>query len=760
VPFEKLVEELEPERSLSHSPLFQVMFVLQNAPQESLNLGGLKLGSLMSENLTAKFDLTLFISEGGDGRLSGSIEYNTDLFDGSRIDSMIEHFRTLLEAIAADPEERVSQLPLLTQGERERLLFEWNRTALPEVSHAGIHQWFAAQAELTPERVAVVCEGRQLTYGELNARANQLAHHLRELGVGPEALVAISLRRSIEMVVGMLAILKAGGAYVPLDPAYPAERLLFMLEDTSAPVLLTERRLVGELQGQEARLVFMDQDADVIARQPTDNPASGISAENLAYVIYTSGSTGRPKGTGLSHRALMNLIEWHFSILSREARTLQFASLSFDASFHEIFSAWCSGGTLFIATEAERLDTAGLADFLSGHAIEKLILPVVVLQQLAEKYSSRPQVFRSLRELITTGEQLHITAPIIALFEQLENCSLHNHYGPSESHVVTSYMLNGPPAEWPSHPPIGRPIANTRMYILDRHFNPVPAGVPGELYIGGIALARGYLNRPEATAEKFIPDQFSREPGARLYRTGDLSRYLPDGHIEYLGRIDHQVKLRGFRIELGEIEAVLGQHPDVLENVVLAREDEPGHKRLVAYVVASGHPETSVNDLRDFLRQKLPDYMIPSAFVLLTELPLTPNGKVDRRALPEPDKSRPDMKAAFVAPRNAAEEVVAAVWSEVLGVEQVGVYDNFFDLGGHSLLATQVISRLRDTFQVEQLSLRKLFESPTVTGLVEALAQHWGGMDVLENIAQTCRELDQLSVEELEMMLSEQSGEV
>jgi amino acid adenylation domain-containing protein/non-ribosomal peptide synthase protein (TIGR01720 family) len=757
VPFEKLVEELEPERSLSHSPLFQVMLVFDAALQESLNGGDLEFSSFMSESTTAKFDLTLFLSESEDGSLAGTIEYNTDLFERSRIDRMIEHFQTLLNGIAADPEQRLSQLPLLTDTEEHRLLVEWNETEAEQVPHQGIHEWFASQAGLTPDRIAVVCEGRQLSYGELNARANQVAHHLRELGVGPDVLVAISMERSIEMVVGMLAILKAGGAYVPLDPAYPAERLLFMLEDTQAPVLVTQRGLIDKLPVQRARLLCLDRDWDLIAKQKTDNPASGICADNLAYVIYTSGSTGKPKGIGLSHRALMNLIEWHFSVLSKGPRTLQFASLSFDASFHEIFATWCSGGTLFIATEMERTDGMSLANLLSDSAIEKLVLPVVVLQQLAERYASQPEMFRSFRELITTGEQLQITTPIIEFFNQMEKCSVHNHYGPSESHVVTSYTLPRGTELWPSHPPIGRPIANTQIYILDPHLNAVPVGVPGELYIGGVALGRGYINRPELTAEKFIPDPFSRRPGGRLYRTGDLSHYAGDGNIEYLGRIDHQIKLRGFRIELGEIEAVLGQHPAVQENVVLAREDGPGQKRLVAYVVTGQPLDSAVTALREFLKGKLPDYMVPSTFVLLEELPLTANGKVDRSRLPEPDKTRPDLEAAFVAPRNAAEELVAAIWSEVLGVERVGVYDNFFDLGGHSLLATQVISRLRGTFQVELLPLRKLFESPTVAELVDSLAQLWGGIGVVEEIAQTARELEKLSAEELEMMLSEQS---
>jgi acyl-coenzyme A synthetase/AMP-(fatty) acid ligase len=410
---------------------------------------------------------------------------------------------------------------------------------------------------------------------------------------------------------------------------------------------------------------------------------------------------------------------------------------------------------LYILPESVRADVSGLARFVSDNAIEKVILPVVLLQQLAEKYSSQPQLLSGVRELITTGEQLQITTPIVDLFKQLDDCSLHNHYGPSESHVVTSYTLSKDPDTWASHPAIGQPISNTEIYILDRFMNPVPVGVPGELYIAGVSLARGYINRPDVTAEKFIPNPFSNEPGTRLYRTGDQSRYLPDGNIEYLGRIDHQVKIRGFRVELGEVESVLGQHPAVQEVVVMAREDTPGNRRLVAYVVAGG--QVSIGQLRTFLREQLPEYMVPSAFVLLDKLPLTANGKVDRRALPIPDKSR-EAAEAFVAPRNAAEELVAGIWSQVLDIKQIGVHDNFFNLGGHSLLATQVVSRIRSAFQLEldQLPLRQLFETPTVAGLVDALARIWSGMDIVENIAQTLKELEQLSDEEVELMLSNQ----
>ncbi|MGH7825279.1 MAG: amino acid adenylation domain-containing protein, partial [Candidatus Binatia bacterium] len=590
---------------------------------------------------------------------------------------------------------------------------------------------------------AVVYEDKQLTYRELNHRANQLAHYLRKLGVGPEVLVGICMERSLEMVVSALAILKAGGAYVPLDPAYPKERLAFMLEDAQAKVLLTGQESAAGLPAHTAEVVCLDTDRAVIAREDEANPVRTVNADNLVYVIYTSGSTGRPKAVALSHRALANLIVWQ----SRHARgketlrTLQFTSLSFDVSFQEIFTTWCSGGTLVMVPESLRRDVNSLARFIADKHINRLFLPFVQLQQLAAAITAGNQPFLALREVITAGEQLHITQPIVGLFSRLRDCSLHNQYGPSESHVVTAFALTGPAKDWPPLPPIGRPIANSQIYLLDRHLQPVPTGVSGELYIGGCGLARGYLNRPDLTAEKFIPHPFSHESGQRLYNTGDLARYLADGNIEFLGRIDHQVKVRGFRIEPGEIEVTLRQHRSVREAVVIAREDDDNGecgiqytngdgknpqfairnsqstgKRLVAYVVSNHELAPGTSELRSFLKEKLPDYMVPLAFVFLDGLPLNPNGKVDHRALPAPDQSRPELENPFMAPRTSIEKTLASIWIEVFKLDRIGIHDNFFDLGGHSLLATQVISRLREALQTE-LPLRRLFEKPTIHGL-------------------------------------------
>jgi amino acid adenylation domain-containing protein len=750
VPFEKLVEVLQPKRDLSRSPLFQVMFILQHAPQSTQMLQDIMFDTLPHENATAKFDLTLSVIDTGQG-LRSSVEYNTDLFDGTTIIRLLEHWRVLLASIASNPERHLADLPLLSETERQQVLVEWNATSTGAPNGQCVHENFEAQVARTPEAVALVFGDEQLTYRELNRRANRLAHYLQTLGVGPDVAVGICVERSLNMAVAVLAVLKAGGAYVPLDPAYPQERLAFMLVDAHVVVLLTQHWLLERLPEHSAKVVHLDSDWEIIAQERTTNPHSEVQAEHLTYVIYTSGSTGRPKGIGLSHHALVNLLEWHFSTLMVGARTLQFASLSFDASFHEMFATWCSGGTLFMISEALRRDVVGLMDFLSVVAIEKVILPVVVLQQLAEEYCVRGQV-TNLQEVTTTGEQMQITPPIVEFFKAVDGCSLHNHYGPSESHVVTAYTLPQPSDCWSAHPPIGRPIANTQIYLLDQHVNPVPIGVPGELHIGGVSLARSYLNRPETTAERFIPNPFANVRGERLYKTGDRARYLADGNIEYLGRLDHQVKIRGYRIELGEIESVLSGHSGVHEVVVLAREDVAGDKRLVVYAVLNQEQPATSYDMRRYLQAKLPDYMLPSAFVMLASLPLTPNGKVDHRALPAPEHGRPELEVAFVAPRTPAEEVVAGVWAEILRVEQVGVYDNFFEVGGHSLLAAQVVSRLCNAFQIE-LPLRRLFEQPTVDGLVGEIAHLRGGREIVEEVAMVLMEIKQLSEDEVKKAL-------
>ena len=722
LPFEKLVEELNPERSLSYSPLFQVMFVLQNAPGRAGQLLGLTEAPVQLEAETAQFDLLLSVVE-KDGKLIGSWNYNTDLFDAATIERMTAHFQTLLEGIVDNPQQPIAQLPLLTTDEREQLLVEWNDTDTDYPGDKYIHSLFEEQVERNPDAVAVVFEDRQLNYRELNNRANQLAHYLRKLGVGADIVVGLCVERSVEMVVGLLGILKAGGAYLPLDPTYPEERLHFMLQDTQAPVLLTSKNLVTRLPEYDTQVVCLDTYWDAIAQESQKNLVTGVNLENLGYVIYTSGSTGKPKGVSMTQLALCNLIWWQLqnTLVSSQAKTLQFSPISFDVSFQEIFSTLSSGGTLVLIAEELRRDTRALLNLLKKQTVERLFLPFVALQQLAEVAENTELIPDSLREIITAGEQLQITPAIFHLFSKLDNARLSNHYGPSESHVVTAFTLNGSVKTWPLLPPIGRPIANTQIYILDSHLQPVPIGVPGELYIGGFCLARGYLNRPELTTEKFIPNPFGHEEGTRLYKTGDLARYLVDGNIEYLGRIDNQVKIRGFRIELGEIEAVLAQVPGIRETVVIGREDIPGDKRLVAYVVPQQEQLRS-SELRSFLQERLPNYMMPSAFIFLDTLPLTPSGKVDRRALPAPDGSSIQLDTHFVPPSNPTEERLAAIWADVLGVDRVGIHDNFFELGGHSLLALRLFAKIEQGFG-RIFPLATLFEAPTVKDLANIIDQ-------------------------------------
>ncbi|MEL7406243.1 MAG: amino acid adenylation domain-containing protein [Cyanobacteria bacterium J06558_2] len=723
--FDQLVEVLRPERSSSYNPLFQVMFILENRTVTSRETSALKINPLPVDSVTALFDLTLSMEETDSG-LMGLWRYDSDLFEAQTIQRTTANFLTLLEGIVANPQQSIAQLPLLDLAERQQLLVEWNETQSEYAPDKCIHQLFEQQAERTPNAVAVVFEGQKLTYQELNYKANQLANYLSKLGVKPDVVVGLCVERSLAMVVGLLGILKAGGGYVPLDPAYPQERLQFMLQDTQVPVLLTSKNLVSRLPESEATIVLLDQDWDVIAQESPDNLFPGVNPDNLGYVIYTSGSTGKPKGVTMTQLALCNLILWQLqnTTVSAPATTLQFSPISFDVSFQEIFSTWSSGGTLVMITEELRRDARALLSLLKEQAVSRLFLPFVALQQLAEVAESSGVIPEYLREIITAGEQLQITPAISYLFSKLNHATLSNQYGPSETHVVTAFNLSGAVETWSALPPIGRAIANTQIYILDSHLQPVPIGVPGELYVGGVCLARGYLNLPELSSEKFILHPFRHEEEARLYRTGDLARYLPDGNIEYLGRVDNQVKIRGFRIELGEIEAVLAQSPDIRETVVLAREDTPDDKRLVAYVVPQQEQPDS-SDLRSFLKKRLPNYMVPSVFVFLDTMPLTPSGKVDRRTLPQPDNTRQESSSTFVAPQDQLESRLIKIWEKVLGIEPIGIRDNFFDLGGNSLQAVTLFAQIEKQFG-KNLPLATLFQSATVAEIAQIIrSEEW-----------------------------------
>ncbi|HKH47513.1 MAG TPA: amino acid adenylation domain-containing protein [Thermoanaerobaculia bacterium] len=720
LPFEKLVEEIRPERSLSHTPLFQAMLTLQNAPREELELPGLRLRPLAMEPGTAKLDLLLELAEDPSG-IAGTLHYRTEMFEAATMERLVGHFQRLLEGAAGDPARRISELPWLSAGELHQVLWEWNDSRAELAGEPTLHRLFEAQAARTPHAVAIemdqidqMDQGAALTYAELESRASRLARHLRKLGVEPEALVGICAERSIEMVVGLLGILKAGGAYLPLDPDLPPERLAFVLGDAGVRALLVQSGLASRLPDHGVPTVLLDAPGNI---EEAGLPPVPISPDALAYVIYTSGSTGKPKGAMNTHRAVVNRLLWMQSAfeLSAADAVLQKTPFGFDVSVWEFFWPLAVGARLVMARPGGHQDPEYLAAASERARSTTLHFVPSMLSTFLEVRSL--EGCRGVRRVIASGEAL--PADLAAtFFTRLPGVELHNLYGPTEAAIDVTAWACAPEAGRRAVP-IGRPIANLRIALLDRALAPVPIGVAGELYIGGAGLARGYVRRPDLTAERFLPDPHEGRPGARMYRTGDLARFRSDGAIEFLGRIDHQVKIRGFRIELGEIEAALGAHPDVREVVVLARLDAPGDPRLVAYVV----PRASIGTtgLAEFLAATLPAYMVPSSFVLLPALPLNPNGKVDRRALPAPSAIDLPGREDYAAPRTPAEELLCAIWADVLDLPRVGIRDNFFALGGHSLFAARAVSRIDDTFGVE-LSLRSLFEAPTpaaMAGIVE-----------------------------------------
>ncbi|MGH9367919.1 MAG: non-ribosomal peptide synthetase, partial [Thermoanaerobaculia bacterium] len=738
LPFEKLVEALHPARDLAHSPLFQVMFAFENYPVSLPEMPGLALENVEIDTLVSNFDLTLDVALQENG-LWASFEYNTDLFDRQTVRRWLESFEVLLEALAAEPNRRLWELPLLTAAERERLLVTWNATAAPFPADRCLHELFEARAAQDSNAPAAEDERGVVTYAGLDRRANRLARRLRELGVGPDVPVGICLERSRELAAGLLGVLKAGGAYVPLDPTYPAARLRFFLEDSGAPVLLTERRL-APLVGEGAwKTVYLDPEPE--EEGETARPESGVVPENLAYILYTSGSTGRPKGVMVPHRALVNhaaAIARRFGLAPSD-RVLQFASLSFDVAAEEMFPTWAAGASVLFRP-GEAIGVPELERLIESRRPTVVNLPAGFWHEwVSDLAKTGRKLFPSLRLVVAGSERV--------LPERLDWWRRNvdpavrwmNGYGPTEA-AVTATLYEPGAGDLPetSSVPIGRPIANVRTYVVDRAGGLCPTGVEGELWIGGEGLARGYRGHPALTAEKFVPDPFG-SPGARLYRTGDRVRYLPDGNLEFLGRVDEQVKIRGFRIEPSEIEAALGEHPAVKEAAVLARE-EGSETRLAAYVVYSDSSAPAPAELRVHLKTRLPAYMVPSAFVVLEALPRTGSGKVDRRRLPEPGRLV-QTEEGFVAPRTPLEEAVASIWQNLLHVERVGACDNFFDLGGHSLLATQVISRLREAFCLE-LPLRILFESPTVAELALAIAQAQAEQTAPEELARLLEELD------------------
>ncbi|MFZ0751680.1 MAG: amino acid adenylation domain-containing protein, partial [Pyrinomonadaceae bacterium] len=707
LPFETLVESLPLGRDLNSTPLFQVMITLQDSPGDDLTLGGVQLQLEETDGGTAKFDITVQLTETDNG-ITGRWEYSTDIFDANTIERMVTNFQVLLEGIVENAERPISAISILTEAERHQL-YEFNSTAAAYPSTSYLHQLFEEQVEKTPDAVALVSEDGNLSYRELNVRANRLAHYLQRLGVAPEVRVALLLERSPAMIVSMLAVLKAGGAYLPLDQAYPTARLSFMMEDTGAAVLISSQALAVTLPRHKAKVVSLDSQMDLIAQESCENPRSSLAPENLSHVIYTSGSTGQPKGVAIEHRCVINFLHWANHTFSAKELAGVFASTSicFDLSVFEIFSPLICGGAVILADDALHLATHSAA----GRVTLINTVPSAMAELLRLKV-----VGEGVRTINLAGEALK-NRLVQETYSQTNVSLVRNLYGPTEYTTYTTGEVVKRGSQ--RQPTIGRPLANTQVYILDKAMGFVPVGVVGELYIGGVGLARCYLNRPEMTADRFVPDALSGEAGARLYRTGDLAKYLESGEIEFLGRTDHQVKIRGYRIELGEIEEALGRHNGVREVVVVVRGEAGEDQRLVAYVVRaaeSDEQELTVVELRRSLQERLPEYMVPSIFVFLEQLPLTPNGKVNRRALPAPESFRPELEAVYVAPRTTTEHLLVEIWSEVLQVEQVGAHDNFFELGGHSLMATRMMSAVRKRFGVE-VGLRSFFENATVEAL-------------------------------------------
>jgi amino acid adenylation domain-containing protein len=756
VPFEKLVAELQPERSLSHSPLFQVVFTLQDAGGGGAALPGLEVSGVGAAMEIARYDLSLTLAATAQG-LRGGLNYSTDLFERGTIERMLGHLERVLEQVAADADVSLSRLALTGPEERARVVEEWNRTERAYPRDVCVHELFEAQVRERPDAVALVWGDESLSYAELDARANRLANHLVRLGVGPDDRVGVLLERSAELIVSILAVLKAGGAYVPLDPGYPPERLRLMLADSSVRVLLSRSDLAGAVEAGDLDLIHLDLAAGALASEPVEAPRGGATVENLAYIVYTSGSTGKPKGVMVAHRHVVQLVcETDYVQIRPGDRVAQASNAAFDALTFETWGAFLNGATLVGIPRDVLLSPPALYRMLREERITTLYQTTALLNQLSRE---QPDVFAPLRDVLFGGQAADADSVRRLLKAGGPERLLHM-YGPTETTAWCSWEQVADVAEDALTVSVGRATGNQRIYLLDSALTPVPVGVPGEAYVGGDGVVRGYLERPGLTAERFLPDPFATEPGTRMYRTGDRLRWKADGRLEFIGRVDEQVKVRGFRIEPGEIEATLTAHADVHEARVIVREDVPGEQRLVAYVVGG----VEADELRAHLRESLPEYMVPAAFVVLEQLPLTPNGKLDVRALPAPELGPAEEK--YVAPRTPVEEVLAEIWADVLRLERVGVKENFFEVGGHSLLATRVVSRVRERFNVE-LPLRAIFEHRTVEELARVLVER-GSVALVEGVSEPApgpeasphhllAVLDELSEEELDRLLGAQS---
>src|SRR5450755_813659 len=718
VPFEYVVKELQPARTLSYNPLIQVMIAYQ--PSLPALPSNWTCSQMDVQTSTSKFDLSLELDERSDG-LIGRFIYNTDLFDNATIARMLRHWQVLLAGIAADPAQHLAELPLLTEEERHLLLVEWNATQVDYPKDQCYHQLVEAQVERTPDALAVVFEKEQLTYRELNERANQLAHYLRKHGVTPDVIVGLYMERSIAMIVGLLGVLKAGGAYVPLDATLPQERVAFVLKDAQAPVLLTQRRLAEALPTLSAQVLCLDDGWGTVERESTDNPSNTTQPEHLVYVIYTSGSTGKPKGVMVSHRALVNYLIWCVRECEMEKGegALIHSSIGFDLVVTGLHPTLLVGQTLVLLPEDQSVEA--LANALRTGSYFSMLKLTPSHLKLLNQWLSAEKIAERVHTVVTGGEDL-LSESVTTWRSHTPGTLFINEYGPTEATVGAAVYEIPDDISSEVVIPIGRPLINTQFYVLDSHMQPVPLGVPGQLYIGGDGLARGYLNRPELTAEKFVANPFSTEPGARLYKTGDLVRYRADGLVDFLGRLDHQVKIRGFRIELGEIEAVLRSHPDEEEVVVIAREVASGDKRLVAYAVLHKGASATIAELQKYIQQYLPTYMVPSAFMLLDELPINANGKVDRLALPTPDALRSVVEETFVEATSLVQGQLVGIWEELLDVRPIGIRDNFFSLGGHSLLAARLVDRITHVCG-KKIPLSALFAGPTIEQLAATLTK-------------------------------------
>jgi len=713
LPFEKLVEQLRLPPDPSRNPLFQIMFLFQELAAGSTQTPGLKWRWEGIENYTAKFDLSAYVEKRQEGLLV-AFEYNTDLFEKATVQRLMEHYRILLESIVADPDQSIARLPMLGDAERRQVVTDFNRTAVDYAEKSCcLHEIIETQVQRTPDQTALVFEGQSLTYRQLNERANQLAHYLRKHDVAPGVAVGVCMERSLEMEVALLAVLKAGGAYMPLDPEYPMERLAWMLDDAKPPIVLSQQAVIDRLPAQNVPALLLDSEWSKIQSEPASNPGVTVKPSDIAYVIYTSGSTGKPKGVLNTHEGIVNRLLWMQAEykLTAADRVVQKTPYSFDVSVWELFWPLMTGATLVMAQPGGHRDPSYLAQLMVREKITTTHFVPSMLCAFLET-AALPK-HSSLRQVFCSGEAL--SADLQNRFFALCDAALHNLYGPTEAAVDVTYWACRRGDTRP-FVPIGHAIANIQIYILDAQLQPVPLGVAGELHIGGIGVARGYLNRPELTAARFIADSFRSEPDARLYKTGDLARYLPDGEIEYLGRLDYQVKIRGFRIELGEIEAAIRQFPGIAQTVVVAREDTPGDRRLVAYVVLTRADSLNAEELRESLRKSLPEHMIPAAFVALAELPLTSSGKMDRRALPAPNYQSARPSVGQVEPRTQTEKAMATIWAEVLQLNKIGIHDNFFQCGGHSLLAVRLFAQISRTFG-KTISMNTLFQTPTIAEL-------------------------------------------